>query len=118
MSVFNLNAMLKIIPLFFLKVANCELNVNVNEIPATEEEIVIAPNPSNGIFKITLNSDSEKYLIIKLTSVSGKLILSDTWNVKQGLNENQINGFDAPAGIYMLIIQDGNSMIRRKVVVI
>ena len=84
----------------------------------SEEEIVISPNPSNGIFKITLNAESEKYLNVKLTSISGNLVLTDTWHVKQGMNENFMNLSGTSAGIYVLIIQDGNSFIRRKVVVI
>jgi hypothetical protein len=98
--------------------SECELNVNVNEMPATEGGIVIAPNPSNGIFNIILNVDSEKYLSVKLTGISGNVVLTDTWHLKQGMNVNHINLSGASAGIYMLIIQDGNSFIRRKVVLI
>lgn len=96
--------------------STCELNVNVNEMPATDEKIVISPNPSNGDFKIILNADAEKELNVILTGITGNFVLTDTWHVKQGLNENQINLSGASAGIYMLIIQNGNSLIRRKIV--
>jgi len=79
--------------------SSCDLTVNVNDQPVSDKQILIYPNPSGGIFSITLKSDSEKYLNVKIMGVTGNLILSETWNIKQGENEKKINLSGASAGI-------------------
>lgn len=96
--------------------STCDLTVAVVEKPVTDETTLIYPNPSGGIVTVAMNAISEKYLNVTITGVSGNLILADTWHIKQGLNENTFNLSGASAGIYVLIIQDGNSLIRRKIV--
>jgi hypothetical protein len=100
----------------FPEESTCDLTVDIVERPLTNETILIYPNPSNGIFTVSLNAESDKDLHVTITGVSGNLIHFDTWQIKQGLNENTCNLSGTSAGIYVLVIQDGNSIIRRKVV--
>ncbi len=96
--------------------STCDLTVDVTERPAAQETALIYPNPSEGIFTVSMNADSEKDLNFMITGISGKLLLADTWHVKPGMNEKTCNLSATSAGIYVLIIQDGNSLFRRKVV--
>ncbi len=96
--------------------STCDLTVDVVEKPVTDETTLIYPNPSGGIFTVAINAISEKDLNVTITGVSGNSILTETWHINQGLNENICNLSGASAGIYVLIIQDGNSFIRRKIV--
>jgi hypothetical protein len=96
--------------------STCDLTVNVVERPVTNETILIYPNPSKGIVTVAMNAFFDKNLNVTITGMSGNLILEDTWHIKQGLNENTCNLYGASAGIYFLIINDGHSLIRRKIV--
>ncbi|MBW6492379.1 MAG: T9SS type A sorting domain-containing protein [Lentimicrobium sp.] len=96
--------------------STCDLTVDIVERPVANETILTYPNPSEGIFTVTLNADTEKKLFVKIMGVSGNLIMSDTWHIKQGLNKHVFNLSGTSAGIYVLFLHDGNSIIHNKIV--
>jgi len=82
------------------------------EIVSTEErlsqEVIIYPNPSNGIFNIQTTAQDLNYVVM---SVQGKI-------VQQGLlTQNEINLSNYPKGIYFLHLSNGNITGVKKMVV-
>lgn len=100
----------------FPEETTCILSVDVAENPVKYEKILIYPNPSAGFVTVSLNADYEKELNVKIYGVSGNLILAETCQLKPGMNQLSFNLTGTAPGIYFLNIGDGNSVIRRKIV--
>lgn len=67
------------------------------------KEILLFPNPTDGNFSIDLGENYQS-VIVTVTDLSGKLILSNTYEDSQLLNLN----IDEIAGVYLLIIESGS----------
>ncbi len=67
------------------------------------KEILLFPNPTDGNFSIDLGENYQS-VIVTVTDLSGKLILSNTYENSQLLNLN----IDEIAGVYLLIIESGS----------
>jgi len=63
-------------------------------------ELIVYPNPTDDNFSIDLG-DNYQIISITMTDVSGKLILSKTYNDCQILNLK----IEALAGVYLLIVE-------------
>jgi len=88
--------------------------VGVNEV-ANKEEIMIYPNPVNGIItiksKILLNEETE----IKITDVLGKEIKNQKVRTKNEKAQMEIS--DLKTGIYILNIKNNERVITKKIII-
>jgi PKD repeat protein len=82
--------------------------VNTNNIFNTAENITVFPNPTNGIFQITINGLKEK-ANLKLIDVQGRII--KTWNTESTATilQKNLDITEVPSGIYFLHIQTDKS---------
>ena len=101
----------------FPEETTCILSVDVAENPVSDEKILIYPNPSIGYVTVSLNAEHEKVLNLKICGVSGNLILAETWQLKPGMNQQTFNISGTAPGIYFLIMGDGRTVIRKKIVI-
>lgn len=69
-----------------------------------ENNFTMYPNPTDGDFSIDLGQSCPT-ITISLTDVSGKLVLSRTYNDAKLLN---LELEDAAAGVYMLTLESGD----------
>ena len=65
--------------------------------------LILYPNPTDGNFSIDLG-ENLKTVMITITDLNGKLILSYNYNNSQLLNLK----IEEPAGVYLLMIESGN----------
>ena len=77
------------------------------------DNIVISPNPNNGTFTIDFDKSDSKYDVVKITDLSGKLIY-ENWEKAEGRISVQL---DIENGIYLLILENSNSRVLRKIVI-
>jgi subtilisin-like proprotein convertase family protein len=81
-------------------------------------ELEIYPNPGDGIFNLSMNSDLAVPATIKVTDVLGKLLLASTWPLDKGMNTCQLDLSLLAAGVYHLEIQRGEMKQAKKIVIV
>lgn len=80
-------------------------------------EINIVPNPNNGIFDITISSDSEDNITLSLVNYLGvEIYKKEGISVVSGYTYHMENT-ELPAGIYILNVEQGDRNISRKVLI-
>ena len=86
-----------------------------NRIPLKQKELQfsIKPNPTNGSFKITFNTDSPLPLSIKVIDVLGKLVY-ENYNLASTEIEVNLNNFQT--GVYNVTINYQDNFISQRVV--
>lgn len=77
----------------------------------------IYPNPSNDLSNVELNLTENTEVAIKVTNISGQLVASKTYGILNGDIMLPINTAAFDAGLYLVQIQLGNSILTKKLVV-
>ena len=94
---------------------NTNLLSAIHEENTGKFEVNIYPNPSNGVFTVTIPSSSIK-VNIEIYNTFGEIIcLENNKSVNSGI-KNKIN-LDAPSGIYLIKINDGESQFTGKIII-
>ncbi|HLG02851.1 MAG TPA: T9SS type A sorting domain-containing protein, partial [Bacteroidia bacterium] len=70
-------------------------------------QISIAPNPSTGIFQISLSGLSSDNIRLTLTNVAGQTVMMKNVSLTSGLYKDQLDLTMLPGGIYFLQVSDG-----------
>ncbi|MDP3557078.1 MAG: T9SS type A sorting domain-containing protein [Bacteroidota bacterium] len=85
---------------------------NINSVKSIDKHmIVISPNPNNGVFDMTMDSESIKDIYIY--DVAGKVVYENKNVIEKNININLNN---QPKGIYVVRVTDGNSSITKKII--
>ena len=84
----------------------------INEI-GKYNDITISPNPNNGSFTIVLNQKNESYNSVRITDFSGKLFYENKENLKEQISVQ----LDIENGMYLLILENDNSRVIRKIII-
>ncbi len=88
--------------------SSADIAVEVQEY-SFRNKLIVYPNPTNGIISINLG-DAYQTVMVSLTDLSGRLVLSKTYNESQLLNLK----IEEPGGVYILTIKtdDKKAIIR------
>ena len=71
--------------------------------PTTESLILtVSPNPFINDFKVSVRSTQEEDSSLNLYNVYGQAMQRTAVNLREGLNEIDMNGEELPAGLYYL----------------
>lgn len=96
-----------------IKIEPSEVIANVDESDRAIRSLSISPNPTNGIINVFTNTAWDETKEIKVYDISGKLIVSKTFNS----NNYQIDLESVVSGIYMIHVTDGSSVEVKRLVV-
>lgn len=77
----------------------------------------VYPNPNRGQFTIDITSTESKLIQIKLVDVYGKLIHTQDVQIPSGESKTEVNEQSLTAGTYMLLIQSGEGLVVKKMIV-
>lgn len=77
----------------------------------------VFPNPSNGLFNITLQSNNSDKAIIQLFDMSGRLIRQNTLNETQSEINSSVDYSDVSNGIYLMKISKGDESGVKRIVI-
>ena len=107
------------------KLWECAKESAFAEVESFEEgsiETTIAPNPSNGNFKISLKLEKETTVHIELMTLDGKtisknILQSDHSDIAHYYFQQRVELEGLQSGMYLLTIRQGNKMITEKVIV-
>ncbi len=91
-------------------------DVGINEISSTLKANVY-PNPANQELNIDLYSQSQNTIVIELIDISGRLVLSEQYQISIGLNQKQINIDQVQKGLYMLKLSSENGVSTEKIII-
>jgi hypothetical protein len=105
----------------FIASSSCDadtLFIPVSVITGIEERnensgIVLYPNPSNGKFRILFDDSQVPFYRIKIYNIFGEPVLE----IKNLMDQDEIDLSDFPDGIYVLMISTGNKEVRGKIIV-
>ena len=80
-------------------------------------DVQVYPNPNNGFFNVSFDALDEENIVINLTDVTGRTLLSRNITAKVGNNEVpfELNGY--ASGVYMLRVVRGGQTQTTKIVV-
>lgn len=91
-----------------------DLNINVPAISGKTEKLAkIFPNPNNGKFAIEF-SNFENPVKVSVINLTGAIIYPSQW-INSGIYEMNLQGIDK--GIYFVRIEDGKTLLSKKIVV-
>ncbi|MBL0012259.1 MAG: T9SS type A sorting domain-containing protein [Flavobacterium sp.] len=84
-----------------------------NSINKIENDVIIAPNPSNGFISITTNQKNTLILSIDIYNLLGEKIISNKCNeISPNLNLSNLD-----KGLYLVTIKTGMSTITKKILI-
>jgi hypothetical protein len=81
------------------------------------QEVVIAPNPTNGFTQLFLNSNESSNGVISLFDITGKLVLQQNIALSKGVNILQLDLSDYKSGLYVLTTQWENRVFQTKLII-
>jgi len=82
------------------------------------ELLTISPNPSSANVNIQFINNGQSFVNLKIYNELGSAVYYNTINSIENFNNIVWNGESYPSGIYYLIIQSGNSVIKEKIVLV
>jgi hypothetical protein len=80
-----------------------------------EKALIIFPNPSSGSFALSYTAQEKGKVVIRITDMGGKLVLSTNKNVNSGQNIVYMQGPPSwKQGVYIISVQQGKIIQRGK----
>jgi len=96
----------------------CRTDVVDNAVAdAAISEFSVYPNPNNGIFNIRFNTAEEGAASVTMFDLEGKEIVNRQETAIEGSNSIDVDLSGITAGIYLLKVQKGGSVLTTKVVI-
>lgn len=77
----------------------------------------LAPNPSNGLIRVSFTTPSQADLNLNIVDLTGKTIWSSTESSFSGRLNKEIN-IDAPVGSYYMVIRQAGKMVSKAFIII
>jgi hypothetical protein len=93
---------------------NTNVNIGITE-NALTNSLNVYPNPASYQVNISFNAISSGDAIIRLLDVQGREIIRDNANAAAGKFMHEIDVTGLATGIYMIEVQSGDLLARRRV---
>jgi hypothetical protein len=87
------------------------------EVLEVNKEVSISPNPSNGLFNVTYVSTREGRANAQLLNSNGSVSLRKEGKAQNGTNRMSINANGLAKGIYILLLETPDGIIKEKVII-
>lgn len=87
----------------------------VNDL-ATKVTINIAPNPTSDRADIFLASKESRNLQVRLTDITGRIVLTDYWKVSEGDNQKSVDLHNVAKGAYLIQLIENQDVISKKII--
>jgi hypothetical protein len=90
---------------------------SVVNVPASEIQLAVAPNPTDGNFSVQFKVTQRNDLVLQLVNAQGQTVFSKQQPKFAGTFTENFNLKNLAAGIYVLRIQHGDKVYTKKLVV-
>ncbi len=87
----------------------------VNDL-AAQVTIKIAPNPTSDRADIFLASNESRNLQVRLTDITGRIVLTDYWKVVAGENQKSVDLHNVAKGAYLIQLIENQDVISKKII--
>ena len=84
---------------------------------AVWDEFILNPNPSDGLFNMTLVGENTSELWVNVYSVLGRRVFSRSYNFTSGKLNEMLDLGDVSNGTYLVQVQADNKVAYRRLVV-
>jgi Secretion system C-terminal sorting domain len=97
---------------------NVELKESTSAINdlATKVTINIAPNPTSDRAEIFLASTESRNLQVRLTDITGRIVLTDYWKIVAGDNQKSVDLHNVAKGAYLIQLIENQDVISKKII--
>jgi hypothetical protein len=89
---------------------------DIGEIDDALGDIIIYPNPNNGLFKITVDDFNQEDLLVKIINNQGQIVYNREFNAS-GLEYESIDVQQLPQGIYHIVIYTEEKAYQGKMII-
>ena len=86
-----------------------DLSVGINEIPVASGELLIYPNPTNGSFTLSFQSNNASEASIRIYKLAGQVVLEKQLSQSAGLNTINFDISAYSQGMYILQLATTNA---------
>ena len=86
-----------------------DLSVGINEIPVASGELLIYPNPNNGSFTLSFQSNNASEASIRIYNLAGQVVLEKQLSQSAGLNTINFDISAYSQGMYILQLATTNA---------
>lgn len=88
-------------------------NTNVGDLAADLRSVTVSPNPSKGQYNVSYYGIKAEALTVDIMDMTGRVVTSQVWDVKQGDNSLPINITELATGVYFTKVAsaDGNNVV-------
>ncbi|MDP4267317.1 MAG: T9SS type A sorting domain-containing protein [Bacteroidota bacterium] len=90
---------------------------NIEQVNNSINSLQLFPVPANNIINVRFNSSSNKKTSVSLIDVLGNTVINDTSEIINSTYHKQIKTGNLPAGLYILKIDNGIDIIKRKIII-
>jgi hypothetical protein len=79
---------------------------------ATDNSLIISPNPNNGQFTVSIISPQQNAPNLYITDFSGRILHTQPIYIQEGVTQIKMDKTDLPAGIYFIKIDGFNEALK------
>lgn len=83
----------------------------------SERTVSVYPNPAVSDMTIEVNSVKHTAVEVSLLNLLGQSVVTQKFELVQGINKNQINVKDLEAGLYIIRLKSGDATFMKKIVI-
>ena len=98
------------------KTVRINMPSDIGEIDDALGDIIIYPNPNNGLFKITVDDFNQEDLLVKIINNQGQIVYNREFNAS-GLEYESIDVQQLPQGIYHIVIYTEEKAYQGKMII-
>lgn len=80
-------------------------------------DIKLYPNPTSDVLNMEMELVQDAQIELVIIDVTGKTVLSRSFNQTEGLNKLTLNMYELPSGIYMMNVVSENEMLTKRFVI-
>ena len=92
------------------------VSVGLNESFASGAEVLVYPNPGNGLFNLEVQGNNADVLQVKVYNLQGGLVADKNLGKQDG-SPSQLDLQDLAPGIYLIQINEGHTVQQKKLII-
>ncbi len=78
---------------------------------------VVYPNPAHDNLSIAFSSNKKQTYSLRLIDITGRIVINNDQTTIIGNNEIELNLSTVPRGLYLILVQNGDGTMQKKIVV-
>jgi hypothetical protein len=98
------------------KTVRINTSSGVNDLPGISDDLMIYPNPSNGVFYIKLENEKSGEPEVRIIDAQGKVVYIKSFDLN-GPADEEIDIQHLPHGVYHVIVQSEKAIYQGRIII-